>query len=104
MKIVGACLVAMAVCLFSFLIFRTGASCETPPVEGIVTAKQWIPAHDDMYFLQIYDGNGGFTQVPQWVHYDDEWRIYVGSRHAKVSKEKFKAVEIQGYFTNRPGN
>lgn len=102
MKIISAVLVAMVVVIFSFLIFRSGASCEYVPVEGVVTAKQWIPAHDDMYFMQIYDGNGGFTQVPQWIHYDDEWRIYVGSRYVKVTKEQFKTIEVQQHF-KEPG-
>ena len=102
MKIVSAVLVLMVVALFSFLTFRSGTSCEYVPVEGLVTAKQWVPAHDDMWFMQIPDGNGGFTQIPQWTHYDDEWRVYVGGRYVRVSKEQFKAVEVQQYF-KEPG-
>lgn len=98
MKIASVVLVVMVVAILSFLVFRSGASCKYVPVEGVVTAKEWVPARDDMWFMAVPDGNGGFTQIPQWTHYDEEWRIYVWKRHVRVSKEQFKAVEVQQHF------
>lgn len=76
--------------------------CERTPVEGIVTAKEWVPSHDDQQFINVYQPDGSFIMVPTWTHYDEEWRIYVGSRYARVSKGKFKTIEIQSYFKEEP--
>lgn len=99
MKIVYFTVFLLTIAIFSFLGFRSEHLLRPPvPLEGIVTAKEWIPAHDDMYFMSIPDGNGSLIQIPQWTHTDDQWRIYVGSRYARVTKETFKKIEVQQHF------
>lgn len=98
MKIVAGTSCLLVVALFSFLVLRTEKWKPEPPIEGIVTGKQWVPAHDDMSTMLIPDSNGGLMQIPQWTHYNDEWRIFVGSRYVRVSQADFKRIEVEQYF------
>ncbi len=101
MKTLWFCLAVIVGALLLAFILKSCAGCESQPLSGVVTAKQWVPAHDDVQMLLIADGNGGFTQIPQWNHYDDEWRIWVGNSYVRVTKEEFKRIEIQQYFEER---
>lgn len=101
MKITLWTSIACVVVLSCFLIFRTGSGCEYVPVQGLVTAKQWVPAHDDMQLMNIYNADGTFTTIPYWVHYDDQYWIHVGHKKCRVSKEDFKKIEVQQYFMER---
>lgn len=71
------------------------------PIRGLVTAKEWVPAHDDQHYHTFYNADGTFIMIPYFVYYDDEWRIYVGKRYANVQKAEFQAIEVQGYFEER---
>lgn len=104
MKILWAVTVLMIVSLLSFLMFFSKFRLQTveyKPVEGVVTAKQWVPKSEDMYFMQIPDGNGGFTQIPQWHTNPEKWVIYVGDRKVYVTQDEFKVIEIKGYFKEK---
>lgn len=102
MKIIFAVTAAMVAVLSLFLLHCSDIKkVHYIPVEGIVTAKEWIPSHYIQQFVQIPNTDRGVTVVPYVVYRPEEWRIHVGSRYVCVTEEKFKKVEIQKYFKER---
>lgn len=84
--------------LLLIVVLAMVAACgSSPVVEGVVSHKQYDPAHDESYLLPIFTGNictGGkivtctpqYVYVPQTQHKPDRWRIWLVDRCADYPK------------------
>ena len=102
MKILGIGLVVVVSLMLASLGRFKG--CTWPkhvPISGIVTAKEWVPAHDDMWFLTMIVGDQTYM-IPQTDHIPDRWWIKVAGRKLRVSKEEFQRIQIGDFFSEPP--
>lgn len=103
MVVVTLCF-ATILCLLGGAVIANCGGCmsgDGGPLEGIVTAKEWVPQASDMMPVSIPDGNGGLMTMMVPVDRPEQWRIWVGSRSARVSREEFERVQITQHWRER---
>lgn len=99
MKLLVMGLLIMGASLLSFLYMHGPPGIKAPayvPVQGMVTAKEWVPASTDV--VTIFTG-----PVPTSIFLPnpEKFIVYVGARWTTVSREDFKTIEIGKYWSEQ---
>lgn len=70
--------------------------------EGVITGKQWIPAHTTTDTTYVVGPNN--TMIPIFTTTDvpDKWFIFIHDDRIRVTKEEFVRIEIGQPYSNRP--
>lgn len=89
--------------MFWFLMTKTpmGDRKPQPPppaFEGLITGKEWVPAHSSTQFITVTHHDGTFSMIPITSSYKDAWLLYIGRRSKEVPKEVFDTVEIGKFW------
>lgn len=69
---------------------------KTVVIEGLVTAKQWVPASDQYLMMTV-----GNLQVPTWIHHDQQWWITVAGQRVQLYEQDWKPIQIGEFWSNR---
>lgn len=97
------------------MLLIVAVGCSSAPVNGIVTAKAFTPAHSFMVVMPITmsDGrNTTTTLIPVWFHEPDRWTLTIepydsdgkplAVRKIMVQRGVYDTVKIGEWFANSP--
>lgn len=92
------------ICFFAGLTLVAMHWPESPPryFEGVITGKQWIPAHTTTDTTYILGPNNTMIPIVTMTDVPDKWLIYIHDDRIRVSKEEFVRIEIGQSYSNRP--
>lgn len=98
------CGLALVLAFFVGIILVSMRWPESKPsyFEGVITGKQWIPAHTTTDTTYIPGPNDIMIPIMTTTDVPDRWFIFIYNKRLRVHKEEFVKVEIGQSYSNRP--
>jgi hypothetical protein len=87
--------------LFLYRFTPSYKSVPEPPLYGMVTAKEWIPAHSDDWLMPMQSGDITIF-MPMSDHVPDSYRLKVAGRIVQVERAVFDKTQIGDMYGTPP--